>query len=306
MIESNRIPAPRVRLGILALIAFGLLPMAASAYEFEFDAGARAGSADPVSIGAASWDAVKIFGPFAFATLGEGEASLDAAGEAGTDAAVRGDASYSTGPLVGGLRLEGTALRSVETGEQSIDLLVSAPFTLNGEVLSLSFSPSYGAGFYDDESVNFGGKLSLSYLAGDFVLKPGAAVTRTIFSDDTKALEIRPSLGLVWYPGIPVTADVSFGWVRSGDDTGDVTSSYPMEVSLSAVPLSWLCVTAKFESEADRSGLMSYRVDGEIELIRYGAHGTALHLPVAGYYSWADDIDRFGISVMLGFSFGSE
>jgi len=104
-----------------------------------------------------------------------------------------------------------------------------------------------------------------------------------------------------------VTADASFGWLRSETDTGDVATSYPVEVSLSAVPLSWLCITAKFASEADLSGLMSYRADGEIELIKYGAHGTALHLPIAGYYSWSDDeTELFGISVMLGFSFGND
>jgi len=98
---------------------------------------------------------------------------------------------------VSGLRLDATALRSIETDEDSIDLLVSAPFTLNGSVVSLSFAPSYGAGFYDDESVNFGAKLSLSYLAGDFVLKPGAEITQTLLSDNAKKFEIRPSLGFV-------------------------------------------------------------------------------------------------------------
>jgi hypothetical protein len=307
MTASSRLPRIRIRFTVFTLVVFCFVPFAVRAYDVELDAGARAGSGDTSALGAASWNAVKITGPFAFGTNGAGEASLDTEGEAGIDAALRGDASYSTGSLVSGLRFDAAALRSVETGEESIDLSVSAPFTLNGSVVSLSFAPSYGAGFYDDESVNFGAELSLSYLAGDFVLKPGAAIKQTIFPDDTKTFEIRPSLGFVWYPGIPMTADASFGWLRSETDSGDVTIGYPMEVSLSAVPLPWLCITAKFASEADLSGIMSYRADGEIELIKYGAHGTALHLPIAGYYAWSDDgTELFGVSVMLGFSFGSE
>lgn len=307
MTIPSRIERFRVGLGTLAVLLFCFIPFAARAYDLELAAGARVGSGDPSALGAASWNAVKLSGPFAFGTSGTGEASLDAAGEAGVDAALRGDASYSRGSLISGLRLDAAAFRSVETGEDSIDLLISAPFTLNGNVLSFSFAPSYGAGFYDNESINFGAEFSVSYLAGDFVLKPGASITRTIFSDDATILEIKPSLGLVWYPGIPMTADLSFGWSRSETDIGDATTSYPMSASLSAVPLSWLCVTAKFESEADVSGFMSYRSEGEIELIKYGARGTALHLPIAGYYSWTEDgTDLFGISVMLGFSFGSE
>ena len=307
MTGPNRTRRLRSGLAALALLAFSLSSRAAWAYDLEFDAGARAGSGDPSALGAASWYAVDLSGPFAFGTSGTGEVSLAATGIYGVDGALGGDASYSKGATVGGLRLDAAALRSPETGEDSLSLSMSAPFTLNGSVLSLSFAPSYGKGFYDDESVSFGAQFSLTYLAGDFVLKPGAAVKRTLFTDDAETLEISPSVGFVWYPGIPVSADLSLGWTRSETDSGDVATSYPVAVSISAVPRSWLCLTGRFESAADVSGFMSYRADAEVELIKYGERGTAFHFPIAGYYSWDEDgTERFGVSLMVGFSFGDD
>lgn len=297
----------RVRLDGFTRLAFCLVAVAAGAYDLELDAGARIGSGDPSALGAASWTATALTGPFAFGTRGAGEASLDIAGDPGVDAVLRGDASYAAGPLVSGLRIDASALRSIETEEESIELSLSAPFTLNGQVLSLSLVPSCGTGFYDDESVNYGAAFSLSYLAGDFVLKPGAGIKRTLYPDDTEVLEFRPSLGFVWYPGIPVTADFTFGWSRSETDTGDVTTGYPLDFSISVVPISWVCLTARFEGTADGSGFASYRTEGGIEFIKYGSRGAAWHLPVSGYFSRAEDGNEFfGLSVMVGYSFGNE
>ncbi|MFA6504536.1 MAG: hypothetical protein WCT14_00475 [Treponemataceae bacterium] len=276
-------------------------------YDVEFDIGSRFGTLQPRALGAFSLNASSISGAFAVGTTADGEVSIDTVGNPGIDAYFRGDASYALGSFISGLRLEATTLRSVETGEEAINLSLSAPFTLNGRDLSLSFAPACGVGFYDDESFNFGARLNVSYLAGDFVLKPGATFSETLFPDGSRTLAIAPSLGFVWYPGIPLSADFSVGWSRSETDSGTVSTSFPVSAIFSAVPLPWLCVSAKLKSEADISGLMSYRVDGELELIKYVPNGRAFHLPIAAYYSWTDGGSaNFGVSIMVGFSFGQE
>ena len=291
----------------LLFAALLVAPSSLRAYDAELDAGARFGSEPPSALGAFSWSVSSFFGAYAVGAAADGEVSIDAEGYPGIDAVFTGDASYSLGRLVSGLRLESAVLHSAVSGEDSIDLTLSAPFTLNGRDLSFSAAPLIGAAFFDDESVDFGAALSVSYLAGDFVLKPGAALVRTLYSNGARTLEVAPSVGLVWYPGIPVSADISVAWSRTETDDGGASTSYPVSAFISAAPFPWLCVTVGFESEGELWKPTEYRVDGEIEFLKYGRSGTALRFPVAAYYSRADEDDgEFGVSVMVGYSFAGE
>ncbi len=281
------------------------------AYDAELDAGARFASDSPSALGAFSWNASTFYGEFAAGATAEGEVSVDAEGQPGIDAALTGNFSRSRGRFVSGLRLEAAALHSPDSwvggAVDSVDLTLSAPFTLNGADLSLSVVPLVGSAFFDDESVDYGADVNLAYLAGDFVLKPGAAILRTHFSDGSRTLEIAPSLGFVWYPGIPVSADFSVAWSRTSYEEGGASTSYPVSAAVSAVPVPWLCLTLSYESEGDAVDPREYRVEGEIEFCRYGSRGTALHFPVAAYYSRSDEKgEEFGASVMVGYSFGGE
>lgn len=306
MTISDRISRARSSSRFLLLAALLAAPSSLRAYDAELGAGARFGSEPPSALGAFSWRASSFFGAFSVGATSDGEASVDAEGDPGIDAVFTGDASYSRGRLVSGLRLESAVLRSAVSGEDSIDLALSAPLTLNGRGLSFSAAPLVGAAFLGDESVDFGASLSVSYLAGDFVLKPGAALLRTLYSNGDRTLEIAPSVSFVWYPGIPVSADLSVAWSRTETD-GASSTSYPVSAFISASPFPWLCVAVGFESEGDLSAPRDYRVDGEIEFLKYGRSGTALRFPVAAYYSRTEaDGGEFGASVMVGYSFGRE
>lgn len=274
-------------------------------YDLELDFGARAGSFLPSALGVFSLNATRISGAFALGATADGEVSLDSGGNPGVDASFRGDASLSFGSFIAGLRLEADALRVVETGEETLDFYLSAPLTLNGSELSLSCFPVVGIGFYDDASASFGADAYASWLAGDFVLKPGAKASWVFFPDGTRSLEVAPSVGFVWYPGLPVSADFSVGWNRSETESGIAAVTYPVSALVSAVPFPWLCLTVAYEGEIGSAGLSSYRIDGECELIRYGIGGTAFHLPLSAYYESTENGGvRFGASLLVGVSYG--
>jgi len=310
-------PLSRLRLpaaGGLLLAARRLLACAALmsaagfcwAYDVEVDVGARAGSYLPGALGAFSWNAAGFSGALAAGTSAAGELSCDSGGNPGIDASFRAESSLSFGSFVAGLRLEADTLRSAEPQEESVELRLSVPFTLNGSDVSLSLSPVLSAGFYDDESLGLGFDFFASWAVGDFVLKPGAAISRSFSPDGSETLEVAPSLSFVWYPGIPVSADASAGWTRIESNAGASTTSFPVSLFVSAVPFPWLCVAASYESEIGTSGLSSCRVEVEVELVRYGARGIAFHLPVAAFYVLDHDSVRFGASARIGVSYGKE
>lgn len=276
-------------------------------YEIELDIGGRGGTAGPAAVGGGSWSASAIEDAVAVRTTGSGEVSVDSAGEAGIDASAAGEASYSFGSLVSGARLAAEAFRAPADGYEYLDLALSAPITLNGDRASLTVSPSVGAGFMDAESVRFGVDAGLAFSAGDFVLKPGLGVAATEYPDGSSGLEVKPSLGVVWYPGLPLTADFSFGWSRTEYGDGSQSTTFPVSASFAAAPFPWLCLTAAYEGRAGGTEAYRHRMEAGVELIRYGERGSALRLPLSFFRTWNEvGDDEFGLTVLVGYSFGAD
>lgn len=279
----------------------------AFAYEIELDVGARAGTVRPAAVGGGSWSVSAIEGPVAVRTTGNGQVSMDSAGEAGIDAFAAGEASYSFGSLVWGARLVGEAFRAPAAGYEYLDLSLSAPLILNGDRASLTVSPSVGAGFMDAESVRFGAEAALTFGAGDFVFKPGLDATATEYPDGASGLEVKPSLGVVWYPGLPLTADLSLGWSRTEYEDGSESTTFPVSASVAAIPLPWLYLTAAYEGRTGGSEAYSHRIEAGVELIRYGERGSALRLPLTLSVTRDEAGDsEIGLTILVGYSFGSD
>jgi len=280
-------------------------------YDTRIFIGSRLGSEDYHTIGSLSWDYASIRALDAFRSAIDVKASSDAEGSGSLDAYASFEASHSAGNFVPGLRLETTAnYHEIDGSYGDIESLIfdaSLPLNLNGASVSYALRPFIDIGFFDDEAWNGGAELTAAFLVGDFVVKPGASFGVTYFPDDSRALEVLPSIGLTWYPGLPVTGDFSFGWKRNSYSNGEVLDSYPLSLALAIIPLPWLCVSGGYTALYSDSGISSYRIDAGIELTRYQGRGLNLHLPLLYYYSWSEGAGgAFGVSIMVGFSFGSE
>lgn len=96
-------------------------------------------------------------------------------------------------------------------------LSLSFPVTFNGNAASFFLEPGL---IWDPLTDGYSGAsldCSANLAAGDSILKPGFFLSYARFRDGTAEIDISPSAGAAWYPGVPATAGASLRYRREWD-----------------------------------------------------------------------------------------
>ena len=76
--------------------------------------------------------------------------------------------------------------------------------------------------------------LGASFLAGYFLVKPGADLTWIQWEDGSDSLSLRPGLGFSWYPGFPFSVSADSGFTRTWYPSGTYADEIPFRASFYA------------------------------------------------------------------------
>jgi len=123
----------------------------------------------------------------------------------------------------------------------------SLAFVLNTFDFSVSLEPRLSW-----QSGNSGGKeLGLnsggSFLAGEFLVKPGADLAWMEWDDGSESLSLRPGLGFSWYPGFPFSVSADSGLTRTWLPDGTTSDELPFRASFYAALGTSILVKAAVE-----------------------------------------------------------
>ncbi|HCM25618.1 MAG TPA: hypothetical protein DIC34_03560 [Treponema sp.] len=282
----------RSKFGRISLVAVAILIGGAARGEAEtaIAVGAMLDSAVPDAVAATaggSLEASRISGAIAYRGDAVTEIAFDQYGIREYSASLGAGFSAAKSFFVAGLSFDGEA--SEIEGLRSLSAGIAAPFSWNGFDASLSFVPDASFEFLDDPSATFAAEAAVSLLAADFVLKPGIAVSVETFDAGGRTVETRPSLGAVWYPGLPLSADLSVWWRRVEDEAGAVSDEYPASLSVTAVPFAWLSASLQGDALMDGSVLLSYGIAAAFEFSRESPDAWSLSFPFAFSLGWSAD-----------------
>ncbi len=227
--------------------------------------------------------------------------------------------SALTGPLSNLLKFYGKVespypTSSVQTTIDSIPLYSTGAglaFVFNSFDFSVSFEPrlswqSGGSGWNE-----LGADLGASFLAGEFLVKPGADLAWMQWADGSESLSLRPGLGFSWYPGFPFSLSADSGLTRTWLPDGTITDEIPVRASFYAAFGTSILATAAVELGIAIPDPEIASANGSVEvsfnLGRFGAAGGAgskssvtgeLRLPC--HFSWdLDDGWSAGIALEL-------
>ena len=288
----------RFAAAFLSAVSFLLLAPVRGEAETEFEAGAELNSGAIAATGSGKLDASLVRGAFALRGFAESGIAVAEDGLREFDVSLGTNFSAARDSLVTGLSLDFYA--SEAEGTRTASAGIAAPLALNGWAASLSFVPAARLEFLDEPSATLSAEAAAFLLLADFVWKPGFAVSLETPHAGGRIVEARPSLGVVWYPGLPLSADLSIRWRWIEDEAGVVSEEIPASVSISAVPLSWLSVSLEGEALFDRTGLLSYVLKTGLEWVRERPGKWNPSFPLSLSFDWSEVGDAYGTTLYAG------
>lgn len=203
-----------------------------------------------------------------------------------------------SGPANLGLRLQTVAVLPATALPGSLAFALSLPFTLNGPGLSLSLAPVVSIDPLDTGYGSFGLDSGISFMVGNLVLKPGLGFALIYPWSGGTILSFKPGLTAAWYPGIPLSLEISGEYRMSTGDAALPVDALELKGSLAAAPVPWLLLTCLASSSmGSLTTESSLSLEASFTLARKDG-GRELALPLMlGYESSAAGT---GISLGLG------
>jgi hypothetical protein len=200
-----------------------------------------------------------------------------------------------------GLKLEAVgALPSAAEAGSAVAAL-SLPVTFNGPALSLSVAPMLSVDPLDSGYGSVGLESGVSFMAGDFVLKPGLgfAVIRPWIGGLEYAL--KPGMEISWYPSFPLSI------AMSGEYRASVSAltegSWGFDCVGVAAPAPRILLTLKAEAFFDQSSKdVTLLFESAFSLAKDGSGGE-WSVPVQTGYVLVDDRQSFSVGLGLRYAF---
>jgi hypothetical protein len=227
------------------------------------------------------------------------------------DALASAEFSTMTGPLSSLFRFYGKAESPYPSSTVPLySAGVGLAFVFNSFDFSVSLEPRLswqsGATGWKEMGVDLGA----SFLAGEFLVKPGADLAWIQWEDGSDSLSLRPGLGFSWYPGFPFSVSADSGFTRTWLPGGAFADEIPFRASFYAAFGASILATAAMGisiavPDAKTASAMG-STEVSLNLGRFG--GASGESPFSGElrlpcrYSW-DLKDGWSAGVGLKFTF---
>ncbi len=282
----------------IAILAAGLLSAASAAAEIRAELAGGYSTAEGIFAGVQAGAAIDgMKGNAGYKLSAGGEATYASGGEASGEANAAAQGSLSLGQAVILGSAEGGAYSYAEGSGFTAGAGLS--LTLNGDAASARLAPRF---LYDSGPEGYseiGALLGGSMLLGSIVLKPEADIAWTSYAEGGSAFTAIPSLGLSWYPGIPLSASIGAGFERSWPSEGGAVDSIPAKAALYGAiggSVVWRLGASMKLALADLSILeASAKAEAALSVARWDS--AEIELPIAA--SW--DLDEaIGFSATAG------
>ena len=171
------------------------------------------------------------------------------------DALASAELSALTGPLSNLLKFYGklespNPASSLQAAIESVPLHSAGAglaFVFNSFDFSVSLEPRFSWQSGNGGGNELGADLGASFLAGEFLVKPGADLAWMDWDDGSESLSLRPGLGFSWYPGFPFSVSADSGFTRTRMPDGTITDAIPFSASFYAAFGSSVLATAAVE-----------------------------------------------------------
>lgn len=294
------------RVAAIAFLSCLAFPSAAAPFAAELYSGAAWGSVNGPFLEARAAASAEAYGPvFSAYVSGDGAASLTLPGAiASLSTGALAELSAAGRAFTAVLRLEGgydAGALYVDGGGDLWTTKATASFCVNGFPVSASLAPRAAWSSGTEGRTELGARLGISATAGSFVLKPGADAAWSQWADGSRSIEIRPGLGLSWYPGFPLSFQAEAGYRRTWLVSGATTDEFPAAFSLFGAAGNRLLYKAGVDAlwDINSGAFAEARARGEVSF-RVGRIGRGeLRLPLG--LAWDMDATK-GFSVGMGLS----
>ena len=200
-----------------------------------------------------------------------------------------------------GLKLEAVGALPSASVAGSAAAALSLPVTLNGSALSFSIAPVLSV---DPLASGYGAaglESGLSFMAGDFVLKPGFGFAVVHPWSGGLGYALKPGMEISWYPGFPLSVAMSGEYRVSGDALAE--GSWGFDFVGVAAPASRILLTLKADAFlAPSSKDVSLLFESAFSLAK-GEGGGEWSVPVQAGYGLVDDRQSFSAGIGLRYAF---
>jgi len=171
------------------------------------------------------------------------------------DAFASAELSALTGPVSNLLKLYGNIespypTSSVQAAIDSVPLYSAGSglaFVFNSFDFSVSFEPRLSWQSGENGWTELGAELGASFLAVEFLIKPGVDLAWMKGEDGSESLRVRPGLGFSWYPGFPFSVSADSGLTRTWLPDGTTSDELPFRTSFYAALGTSILVKAAVE-----------------------------------------------------------
>jgi len=215
------------------------------------------------------------------------------------------DMALSAHKLLGrtdlGLKLEAVGVLPSPSVAGSAVAALSLPVTLNGSALSFSIAPMLSVDPLDSGYESAGLESVVSFMAGDFVLKPGVGFS--VIHPWSGGLEytLKPGMEISWYPSFPLSIAMSGEYRASGNAL--MEGSWGLDCVAVAAPAPRILLTLKANAFfAQTSKAVTLLLESAFSMAKVESNG-GWSVPVQAGYVIVDDQQSFSVGLGLRYAF---